>query len=295
MRRVYLTACVLALAAGCHRHPTITPMPGVLPSAGMLVRTNRVRLSRHLELRQYELLSSDISNDMYPFNIARAKPAGKLVSRLYARRGLGWRREDYARLPSIDNARMIYVSPKGRRVLYEHPDVGENEGELPLAYGPGRRVHSVAIYDHRLDRKYVLDCFMKIVSLGGASHWRRDGEAVAFTTTACREGSEPVSELVVLDATGQVILSSEQMPEVIGLEFISFSPDGSRIAALRPLEAGCGGRSGGFIVVIDPAKRTVEPVAGVPALLVGKYLGRFEDLVKWDEMARPSVPAAGGE
>jgi len=289
MRRVCLTICALLAAAGCHRHPTITPMPGVLPTAGMLVRAQRVRLSRHLELRQYELLSSDISNDMYPFNISRATRVGRLLSRLYGWRGLGWKRIDHAELPVVDDARKIYVSPNGRAVLYERPEVSANEGEFPRAYGPDQRVHCVAIYDHSAGETYARDCFSKIVGLGRASHWREDGGAVAFTTVACRDDKPPVTELVMLDSAGQTILSGENTPALVGLEFISFSPNGGRIAALQPIEPGSRGRGGGIIVLVDTQTGAVSQLAGVPATLAAKYVGRMDELVDWDRSGEARI------
>ena len=149
--------------------------------------------------------------------------------------------------------------------------------------------YRVTIYDYQLDRKFTLDSFTTILGLGTASHWRRDGEAVAFTTVARREGSPAVSELVVLDAAGQVLLCSQQMPELVGLEFISYSPDGRRIAALRPTEAECGGRTGGVVVVVDPEQRTAKPAAEISLRLAGKHLGRFQELLRWDAEGQCSV------
>ena len=39
---------------------------------------------------------------------------------------------------------------------------------------------------------------------------------------------------VITDAVGQVVLDGWKMPELKDLEFICHSPDGKRIAALRP-------------------------------------------------------------
>ncbi len=286
MRRAILTACVLAgLAAGCN----VRPMPGQLLSARMLLETRRVRLSWYLEYRLHTLLASDISNDFYPLNLGSTEPVERILAHLYARDGLRKRWVDFAELPQGQTNPWIYVAPDGRKILYERPDVDNVEGKFPRAYRHDVRVYRVAIYNQRTGLRFLIDEFNEIFSVGTASYWRSDGQAVAFTTTTARPGGEVVSELVVLDSCGQVMLCSKSLPELAGLEFICFSPGGQRIAALRPVKAKCGGVSGGVLVEVDTEQQTVRDVGEISASLACKYVDRFETLVEWSDEGACSV------
>jgi len=285
MRRVVIAVALAAASAGGCRHETVTPMPGVLPAAGLLLRCERIRLNSHLELRRLELLRSDVSNDFYPLNVSRAAHADWLVSKLYVRKGWKWEFLDYAEIPLAGRRHAANISEDGHRIIYERPNVAEGEGDLPRAYPRDCRTYSVVIYDRAAGRKFVLEDFLELYGLGTASHWRPDGEAVAFSTTCYLDG-QPCPQLAILDACGNVILDGSRMPALRGMEFICYSPDGRRIAALRPARPRSDGRGGGMLVEIDVAARSVREVGEIPALLACRHIGRFERLVKWD--------AAGG-
>ncbi|KPK82949.1 MAG: hypothetical protein AMJ81_08775 [Phycisphaerae bacterium SM23_33] len=284
MKLRLLLWALLAAGGGC-KHATIAPMPGLLPSTGMLMRTTRIPLSSRLELRRYELLNSDVGNEFYPFNISRAKPVDTLASKLFAWKGWAWQFQDFVEMPRAEVFNAANVSPDGRRVVYERPDVTEGEGEWPRAYSRDRRTRRVAIRHLDNGQRFLLDCYTEMYGLGRASHWRHDGAELAFTTT-CVKGSPHVRQLVVLDACGRTLLDVATMKELEGLEFISYSPKGSRIAALRPIEPNAGGRSGGMLVEVDLEKRTVANVAEVAPLVGCKHVDQFEKLIKWDKEGR---------
>ena len=289
MKRIRLAVCLLsALAAGC-KYQTISPLPKTIPAAGMLVRCDHERLNLYFQVRQYKLLASDLSNDFYPLNVLATQPTGRLVPRLYALRALWWEQVDFAVLPQDKRARRGCISRDGRRIIYERPEVGKEEGDFPRFHDPNKRIYRVAIYDHAARQRFLLDGFTSVSGVGGGSHWRRDGQAVAFTTNTCREGSPIVRELVVLDACGQVLLSSRQLPELAGLEFIGFSPGGRRLAALRPVKGESGTQHGGVLVEVDTEKRTATAVGEIPGLLACKHLGRLERAIQWDAKGHCSV------
>lgn len=289
MRRVHLAACLLLAAAGGCAYQTTTPLPKTLPSAGILVRCNHERLNLYYQVREYQLLTSDVSNDFYPINVLSAQPSGRLVPRLYAWRGMWWEEVDFAELPDENRARKACISRDGRRIIYERPEVGEEEGEFPRSHDGDRRVYRVAIYDQASRQRFLLEGFTSVSGLGGDSHWRRDGSAVAFTSDTGLEDKPPVRELVVLDACGQVLLSSRQVGELAGLEFIGFSPDGSRLAALRPTKAQAGACHGGVLVEVDLAERTAKDVGEMPGTLAAEHAGRLAQAVKWDDKGHCSV------
>jgi len=281
-RTAFIPTCLLALlsAGGC-KHETTRPMPGVLPSAGLLLRCQRVRLAPHLELRQFELLRSSLSNDFYPFNVSRAADASPLVSKLYVWRSWAWRFLDHVELPPVEAYDAPNVSDDGRRIIYERPEISEGEGEFPRAYPRDRRTYGVAIYDYVTDQKFLPEGFSEVYGLGSASFWRPDSQAVAISTT-CFVEERPCPQLALLDRCGQVILDASMLPDLRDLEFICHSPDGKRIAALRPVQPRSGGRAGGVLVEVDTDKRAVREVAEVPASLACQHLDHFERLVGWD-------------
>ena len=280
--KLLTTAYLLAalLAGGC-AHETITPMPGVLPSTGLLLRCERIPLARGLELRRIELLRSDISNDFYPLNVSRGVPVDRLVSQLHVRDGVRWKFLDFVRMPLAKAHAAANLSGDGQRIIYERPDIAEGEGEFPRAYPRDRRTYRVAIYDRRTGRRALLDRFAELYSLGAASHWRPDGQAAAFTTT-CYVDDQPCPQVAVVDACGQAILDAEMMPELRNLEFISYSPDGARIAALRPSKPRTGGRDGGALVEVNVEEQTLKDVAEISPPLACEYLNRFGQMVVWD-------------
>lgn len=276
---------VIAVSAGGCRHETIQPMPGVLPSVGMLLHTQSVHLARDVQLRRYDSLQSDVSNDFYPFNISRAKAHNQLVSKLYVWEMGGWRFADFVIMLRANNGSSANVSPDGRRVVYERPDVSTAEGDWPRAYSRDRRARRVAIRHVGTGQSFVSDRLTEVYGLAADSHWRADGEQVAFTTT-CGVNGKPVRQMVVLDACGKVLLDAESVADLAGLEFIGYSPDGDRIAALRPNEPGGLGRQGGILVEVDVAEREVRDVAEVPAELACQHPGRYDRIIQWNDEGR---------
>ncbi len=294
-RRVLAAACSLMLlwAGGC-RHETVRPVPGMMLSTGMLLRSEKVPLASELELRRIELLHSKISNDFYPLNVPSATSVDRFVSQLYVREGLKWKFLDFIEMRLARRHDAPNLSPDGKRIIYERPDVSPGEGEYPRAYPPDRRTHRVAIYDVRTHRRFLMDRFAELYALGYASFWSPDGQVAAITTTCYPEaegsnGGEtllvsagPCRQLALVDPCGQVILDAEALPALVELEFISFSPDGSRIAALRPVEPRHQGRNGGTLVEVDPRTRTATDLAEVTPQQACRYLDHFERMVVWD-------------
>ena len=281
MRRLLLLACLPAMPwlGGC-RHETITPAPGMMNVTGLLLRCETIPLTPHLQLRRMELLQSDVSNDFWPWNVSRAVPADRLVSQLYVREGLAWKFLDFVEMPLAKSYTAANLSGDGERIIYERPDISEAEGQLARIYPRNRRTQRVVIYDHRTRRRFALDRFTELHSLGSASHWRPDGQAAAITTTCYLDG-KPCPQVAIVDACGQVMLDAETMPELAGLEFISYSPDGSRLAALRPRQLRLGGRLGGGLVEVDAASRTVTEVAEISPGRACQHLGHFDRMVVW--------------
>jgi len=282
--RAWATTAAALLAGvwvgGC-RVKTVTPAPGMMPAAGMLRRCERIPLSMHLQLRRYTLLRAKVSNDFYPMNLLGAKQVDRLVSCLYARKSLKWRRVGYAEIPQARPYRSPNVSGDGRRIIYEQPDVDDDENASPRAYDHDRRTYRVVIHHVGDARTFVLDRYSSVAGLGAASFWRHDGEAVAITTSRLRDGAA-CWELVVLDAYGHTLLDSSHLPALAGLTYIAFSPDGGRIAALRPAGAAGDGSAGGMLVEIDILKRTIRLAGTITANAAGRCNGRFDRLVRWD-------------
>jgi len=291
MRRSWTMAVVAAVAAGGCQHPTIRPMPGVLPSAGMLLRAEPVRLSADVQLYRFELLASDVGNDLYPLNVSRAVPGDRLVSKLYVFEKGRWRFADFVIMLRARNGDSANISPDGKRLVYERPDVSEAEGPWPRAYPRDRRGRRVTIRHVGTGQSFVSERFTEVYGLGASSHWRGDGEELAFTTTCVKNG-KPVRQLVVADACGSVLLDAEAMPALAGLEFIGYSPDGDRVAALRPAAAAEMGRQGGELVELDVAARTLREAGKVPARIACLHAGRYDRIIEWDDTGRCRL---GGE
>jgi len=283
-----VAALVAGVWVGGCRVKTVVPAPGVMPAAGMLRRCERIPLSMHLQLRRYTLLRAKVSNDFYPVNLLGAKQVDRLVSCLYARKSLRWKRVGYAEIPHARPYRAANTSGDGRRIIYERPDVDDDENASPRAYPHDRRTYRVAIHHTDTARTFVLDRYSSVAGLGAASYWRHDGEAVAITTSGLRGGAL-CRELVVLDAFGHTLLDSSDLPALAGLTYITFSPDGRRIAALRPAGESGDGSDGGMLVEIDVVQRTIRLAGTITPVAAGRCRGRFDRLVNWDGDGQCSV------
>jgi len=279
--RLAILVCLLATVStgGC-RHETIAPMPDVLPSAGVLLQCRTVPLGRDFQLRRFEVLRSDVGNEFYPFNVPRAAPVGRLVSKLYVRRGIAWQFVDFVEMPEAESGAAANLSSDGQLVIYERPKIADGEGQFPRAYPRDRRTYQVCIYDRRTGQRFTAGRFSEVYGLGSSRHWRADGEAAAISTTCFVDG-RPCPQLAILNACGQVVLDAATLPELRGLEFICYCPGAERIAALRPARPRVGGRDGGTLVEVDVDQRTVKAVGEIPAALACKHLGEIDRLVEW--------------
>ena len=273
-----LVAAGAALLSGC-RHETIQPFPGLQPTTGLLLQREVVPLGMRLKLERYRQLRTDISNDFYPFNIPCTTPGDRMVSKLFVLSGVKWKEVDFVNMPLAESYAAANVSPDGRRIVYERPDVTSGEGDWPRAYSRQRRTRRVAIYHVGTGRRYVLPCFTELYGLSHESFWRTDGKTLAATIT-CEEKVPGLRGLIVLDSVGKVLLDPTMMPELLGLEFIAHGPDG-RIAALRPNDPGEHGGTGGVLVEVDTNKRTAEEIARIPGDLASRHVGRMDELIRW--------------
>ena len=120
---------------------------------------------------------------------------------------------------------------------------------------------------------------------------------LAFTAR-CVAKRPFIRSLVITDGVGQVVLDGWKMPELKDLEFICHSPDGKRIAALRPARPAVGGSLGGVLVEVTPRTRSVRDVAPISSAIGCNFVGRFEQLVEWGsdgdcklrKIDKPSAP-----
>lgn len=286
MRRMLaITLAAAAGAAGGCANKTVQPMPGLLPSAGMLLQTESIRLSGDVQLCRFRLLESCMGNDLYPLNVSRAVPQQRLVSKLYVFENGRWQFADFVTMLRPHDGVCANVSPDGKRLVYERPAVSPEEGPWPRAYPRDRRPRWVTIRHVGTGQAFVSDCFTEVYGLAASSHWRGDGGQLAFTTTCVKDGKS-VRELVVTDACGNVLLDADAMPALAGLEFIGYSPDGDRIAALRPAVARVLGRQGGELVELDVAGRRLREVGKVTPLVACEHPGRYDRIIEWDDDGR---------
>lgn len=281
MRTTILAGVLAALLSGGCTFTSVEPMLDAAPSSGLLLRTHTVPLSSRLQLRRYELLHSDVSNDAFPFNLVRAAVSDPLVSKLFLWSDHAWQMVDFVEMPRASALHCPYLSRDGRRIVYERPNVPQGEKQIARAYPRQRDTYQVVLYDTGLQRRLLLEGCAEVYAAGQASHWRSDGGLVAFTTT-CVKKKPFVRGLAVFDATGASVLDPTETPELVGLEFIAIHAKDGRIAALRPAEAGAGGRGGGAIVEVDPETKLVRDVAEVNAATASKNIFHLERLVRWD-------------
>ena len=279
---VAVLAALVALPAGGCRQEGIEPVPGVMLSAGLLVKTESISLSPFVQLRRYELRQSTLSNDFYPFNLGETAKVDTLVPKLYAWNGLGWDLVDFAYMPRAQIMDAPNLGHRNDVIVYMRPDVVPGEGDYPRFAAPNLRSYRVVICHVDDKKKYVLDCYTDVYGLGMGSFWRKDNEQVAFTTV-CAKTTPHTRQLVVLDGGGNVVLDGSILPGLIDLEFISWSPDGQRLAALRPREPHTRGHGGGTLVEIDIERHLVRDIEEISGTAVLKSPDRFEDLIEWDQ------------
>ena len=257
-------------------------MPKQLLAAGLLVKTEIVPLSGLTQLREYTLLRSNVSNDFYPFNVPQAEHVDKLVPRLFVYNGLTWVFLDFAYLPRADVFDAPNLSRDNDHIVYMRPDVTVGEGQYPRFHDPNLRSYRVAIYHRQTRERVLLDGFTEVYGVGSSSFWRPDAQQLAFTTTGCIEGQPQCRQLVVLNCAGQTVLDGNRFAQLKGLEFMSWSPDGKRVAALRPTKPNIFGQGGGRVEVLDLANLSVKFAGEIDGPLAAQYAGRLDEAIRWD-------------
>ncbi len=278
-RTLVLLAGAISLA-GCQTSETV-PMPGVLPSTGMLLKCVKTPLSSSYRLDVCQIYRSPYGNGIYPFNIASASPAEKILGRLYRRNGLSaWTFLDFADLPKAQPNNCPSVSHDGRLLLYMSPDVSRQEGDYPRQYPTDRRTYRVFLYDSLQGVKFSLDQYCRVYSLGWACQWRRDDSAIGFTAV-CSSDAGAVGQLVVTDPYGNVLLDASRQGDLVGLEFVAFSPDGQTVAALRPANSQAGAKDGGELVEVDIESATLRSAGQISPTLACRYIEHIERLIEW--------------
>lgn len=288
LRLTLALMCLMSLVSLCGCRQSKQPMPGVMPSAGMLLDSQTVPLSSHFQIERCQIYRSPYGNAWYPLNVSSAKPAEKLLTKLFRSSGGGWKFLDFAEIPRAEGGPCPNASHDGRMILFQMPDVSKQEGEYPRQYPGDRRTYRVMIYDSRQDKHFPLDAYCRIYSLGWGSLWRADDSAIAFTAV-CSQDATAVGQLVITDPYGHPLLDASRLTDLVGLEFICFSPDGKKVAALRPLDAKAGAREGGTLVEVDIAQGTLRNAGEVSALLACQNINHIECLVNWDDRGQATV------
>lgn len=281
-----LAMALLAGGAGCYKN--IAPMPGVLPATGLLFKSEVTPLSEHFRLAQCEILESPYSNTFYPFNVSSAKPSDHLVTKLDKHTGATWEFADYIAIRRFKSNQSPNLSSDGRKIIYNRPTISPGESAYPRMYAPDKRTYHVVVLDNQLGKRFQLGNFCRVYGLGWASFWNADNSSIAFTTL-CAAQCGLGMELVVTDAFGNPKLMSTTLPAMAGLEFISWSPKGNYVAALRPVNPDTDGSGGGMIIEIDVDNALYREVGPVTPTAASDNADHYERLVVWGDNGRCQV------
>lgn len=285
MRRIALAAAWSALAVAatgcyCAKVEGYQPMPQTLPSEGAILHTWEYPIGGGYVLENREVLVSPIWNDVFPLNIASAESAGQLVKRLYyignfRRELVGW-----IHLEDVGQYRSKHVSPSGGRIIYDQPVMTRFDREHARVQTRGVRAREVTIYSSDIGRPLVIEGLSGVSSVARSNLWRKNGDLAAFSTY-CRLPDCEAWGLAVVSYGGRVVLDNRVQRQLQGLEFIAWSPDGQRLAALRSVKPLTDGQGGGQIVEVDLQTAAVREVGEVTPELAVENLGRFERIISW--------------
>lgn len=283
MMRRLLSATALAataLLAGCYGD-NVRPLPGTLPSEAALLQTDQTAIAHGFVLRRRSVLVSPYWNDFYPLNVPDAELADEMVSELLLKRGMHIEKIDWAEMAGEGELLRRHVSADGQRVVYSSPTLMEKEGQYPRRERPDIRPLQVAIFTKGAARPVRLGDYNGMSGLGAASFWRTRGDRAAFTTI-CRNCMPARRSLAIVTYGGEVIADISTWPDLAGLEFVRWSPDGRSVVALRPARPGAGGVGGGQLVQVTPEDRSISLLGHVSPDQAIDYLGHFERLVWWE-------------
>ncbi len=284
MRKDNLLCTLLAAGAclaGCNACREYQPMPGTMNCEGVVLRTQWADVGTPFTLERREVLIGPVWNDVFPLNVASAKPVEQLISRLYRLRDQQRQFISWAVMPRADgdDGRM-YASPVGARVLFNLPDVTPADRDMPRRRLDGLRRRRVAIYSDQAGRAIRLEQFAGVWSVGEGSHWDATGQFAAFSTVG-QDRSADVKGLAVVHFSGRVLADPRNNPALRELLFIGWSPDGKRIAALRPATDDLDGAGGGELVELDIESGRTRPAGQIePELAVGN-LAAMDRVVTW--------------
>lgn len=280
-RTVLLMGVLSALAAGvgCKREG-LQPMPETLPSEGVILHTWELPVGGGFVLQHQEVLVSEVWNDVFPLNASIAEPAAQLVSRLYLIADMRKQFISWVSMPEAGPFRCRELSPDGRRIIFDMPLVAKQEDNYPRVQTRGIRPRVVGIYSKQVGKVLTVDDFSEVYSLSRSTLWRKGNDLAAFTTF-CRLPDCESWGLTVVSYSGRIVLDIRVHRQLQGLEFIAWSPDGRRLAALRPVKPQADGEGGGDLVEIDLATGAVREIDTVSSELSVEHLGRFERIIQW--------------
>lgn len=274
---VWMLCCV---ELACTRKG-VEPMPGTMKTEGAILRTEEIPIGGDFVLERRQVLLSDYWNDVFPLNVPCADKANDLVSRLLIRKGVGKDFLGWVSMPRVSSQYSPQVSADGRRVVFDSPRVTRLEGQYPRDLGRGIRPRSVMVYSDCTSRPLTVNTFSEVYGVGCANHWRPQNDWAAFTTY-CRQPDCEVWSLAVISYGGNVLFDANNVIELSGLEFIGWSPDGQRIAALKPDKLHTDGEGGGVLMEFNLADQRVRTVAAISPELASENLGKFERIIYWE-------------
>ena len=274
---VWMLCCV---GLACTRKG-VQPMPGTLNTEGAILKTEEIPIGGDFILERRQVLLSDYWNDVFPLNVPCVEKAGDLVSRLLTRKGVSRDFIGWVSMPRVSSQYSPQVSADGRRVVFDSPRITRLEGQYPRDLGRGIRMRSVMVYSDCTSRALTVNTFSEVYGVSCANHWRPGNDWAAFTTY-CRQPDCEVWSLAVISYGGNVLFDANNVIELSGLEFIGWSPDGQRIAALKPDKPHADGEGGGVLMEFNLADQRVRTVAAISPELASENLGKFEQIIYWE-------------